>query len=334
MRKIVLLLLTLFFFKALCYAQSPELADISASLTRIRDSSRYVDALNRMAMLLYEKNIDSTFYYTRQAREIADRLGYKKGQVDALNNLGVFFDIKGNLQLALRYYNEANSGYVQLHDDANHVQTLMNIAMVYKEIGKNERAISRFNEALSLGKKLRQDSIMSLVIYNYLLQYPTRLSRDSMTYYIDKARQIGTKYKDERVLIAIDQLIADDLLDHGKREQGLAMLDQTIATAISKKLYYVSMDMMIDMGDRLATTDPERAASYYIRGLTISTKNGYLIYSQLMARKLFEFYTARHDILKAVEYSSQLIKLHDETEKLDNVSGIDYLDYALKDQQV
>src|ERR1700744_109372 len=117
-------------------AQSRELTSLKASLAHSSDSLHYVDALNRMAMLLYEKNVDSTFYYTRQARDIAGRLDYDKGKADALNNLGVFFDIKGNLQLALRYYDEGYAAYRQLKDSANCVQALMNIAMVYKEIGK------------------------------------------------------------------------------------------------------------------------------------------------------------------------------------------------------
>ena len=88
------------------FAQSPELKKIQTSLPQIRDSLHYVDALNRMAILLYEKNVDSTFYYTRIAREIADRHDYKKGRADAMNNLGIFFDIKGNFQMALKYYNK------------------------------------------------------------------------------------------------------------------------------------------------------------------------------------------------------------------------------------
>lgn len=80
---------------------------LQSSLAHITDSLRYTDALNRMAILLYEKNIDSTFLYTARARGIANRINYSKGKADVLNNPGVFFDLKGNLQLALRYYNDA-----------------------------------------------------------------------------------------------------------------------------------------------------------------------------------------------------------------------------------
>jgi len=94
------------------------------------------------------------------------------------------------------------------------------------------------------------------------------------------------------------------------------------------------MDMLEDMGDQLDLVDSARAVAYYQQGFAISGKNGYLFYSQLMARKLFDFYTAHHDSQRAAVYSSQLVSLHDEQEKLNNASSVDYLDYALKDQQV
>jgi len=334
MTKVLLFFVSLSLSTAFCYAQSTELTNIKASLPQLRDSFRYTDALNRMAMLLYEKNIDSTFFYTKEARELAERLHYEKGQTDALNNLGVFFDIKGDSHMALRYYAQANNGYKKLGDSANYVQTLMNMGMAYKEIGKDKRAVLQFESAMNIGGKLSRDSILALVIYDYMLDFPARFKRDSMTYYIGKATQIATLFRDQRTLLAIGQLVADDMIAQGRRNAGLALLDQTIAGTISKKLYYVSMDMVIDIADQLATTDSARAVGYYRRGLALSGKNGYLFYSQLIARKLFDFYTARHDSITAAGYSHQLVLLYDAQVKQDNASAVDYLDYALKDQQV
>lgn len=334
MRKTLLFCLILFFSKGICNAQPGELDDLKASLPKIKDSLRYIDAINRIGMLMYERNVDSTFYYGKKAREMAWRLRYKKGEADALNNLGVFFDLKGNTQLALRYYNDAYQLYKRQKDSVNSVQTLMNIGMVYKEIGKDDKAKQWFKASLKQGKKLSKDSIMSLVIYNYLLLYPIGFGRDSMRYYLNKARSIAAKYKDERTLVAIGQLIADDKIAHGNRMEGLALLDTTITEALNKKLYYVSMDMLIDMGDQLVKTDPVKAAEYYQKGLDISEKNGYLIYNELLARKLFDLYTSAGDNVKASDYSKQLIRVHDEQQKINNESGVDYLDYALKEEQI
>lgn len=334
MKKYLLFLFTSFAATVSCYAQSLELDRLKASLPTLKEGPGYVDVLNRMAMLLYEKNIDSTFYYTVKAREIANKLQYEKGKADATNNLGIFFDIKGNLQLALRYYDEANLAYTKLNDSTNRIQTLMNIAMVYKQMGKDQRAIQRFNGALNLGKKLSKDSIMSLALYNYVLQFPTQFSKEVNNQYINKAKQIASKYKDDRTLLAIDQLIADEMISNGKRDEGLALLQQAIDKAIEKKLYYVSMDIFIDMGDQLMSDDPTRAVAYYQQALDLANKNTYLIYSKLLTRKLFDFYSSRYNSAKANEYATQLIDITDEQEKLNNQSGIDYLDYVLKDQQV
>lgn len=321
-------------FAVLAYGQSPELPRIRALLGRTKDSLRYVDALNRLAMLLYEKNADSTFYYARRAREVSGRLGYQKGETDALDNLGVFFDIKGNLQLALRYYGQAREGYVKLKDTANEVQTIMNIAMVYQELGRDDKAVSQFNTAMKRGAKLARDSIMALVIYNYILQYPDHFSKDTRSYYLARATRIATQHHDERTLIAINQLLADYDLAHGRKDEGTRVLQQAIDSALSRRLYYVSMDMLIDMGDRLAADNSARAADYYLRGLDISQANGYLIYSQTMARKLFDFYSRRHDSLTAAHYSAMLVRLHDDEDKINSTSAVDYLDYVLKDEQI
>jgi len=108
-------------------AQGDEATGLKQRLNHITDSMSYVDVLNRLALISYEQSADTTFHYAVRARQLADRLHYKKGKADALNNLGVVYDIKGNRQLALKYYNDAHVAYVQMDDTVNRVQTLMNI---------------------------------------------------------------------------------------------------------------------------------------------------------------------------------------------------------------
>jgi signal transduction histidine kinase/Tfp pilus assembly protein PilF len=319
---------------ALCLAQSPEIENIQHSLHAIRDSSVYVNALNRLAMLLYEKNIDSTFYYTKKAREISDRLQYAQGTADALNNLGVIYDIKGDVQLALRYYDEANNSYEALHDSSNIVQTLMNIASVYQESGKDEKAIAEYRKALTLGRDLTRDSILSLVSYNYLMEPVASLTPDSAALYFRKARDIASKYKDDRVLLALDQITADNALKNGHRDQGIALLKQAIDQAVQNHLYFLSLDLFIDLGDRLAPTDSALAVDDYKQALALTYQKGYLLYSQVLARKLYDFYVDHHDNASAFNYSRQLLKLTDEQGQVANASGVDYIDYALKDQEL
>jgi len=311
-----------------------KIRQIQKQLPFIHDSLRYDDALNRLGMLSYENNVDTSFYYTIRARAMADRLQYSQGKADATNNMGIIYDMTGNLQLALRYYNDAYNKYKTLNDSVNIVQTMMNIALVYQEIGKDQKAINAFKSTIAFGDKLSRDSIMALVLYNYTLVYPDAIRKDSILIYINRAVKIAGKYNDVRLVLAIEQLTADYYINNQQRDKGLALLQQDAASTIQRKLYYLCLDMLIDLGNQYATTDSARAIGFYKQGLDISGQKGYKIYTGRITRILYDFYISRKDNITAFYYSRQLLQLHDEQAKTDINSGIDYIEYAIKDQQL
>jgi signal transduction histidine kinase len=334
MKKFAVLFSLILLLTTTCYGQIEAIKKLQKQLPLIKDSLHYVDALNRLALLLYEDNVDSSFYYTERARSIAERLQYEKGKADAANNLGIIYDVKGNLELGLRYYNDGYNRYKAIHDTADVVQAIMNIAMVYAEKGMDKKAVISFKNALQAGKGLRRDSIMSLVWYNYLMLYPGNFPKDSLTFYINRTKQIGEKYRDKRVLLAIEQLTADNDIKNGRHEQGVALLEQAATDAIKNELYFLSLDIIIDLGDSFVQTDSARAVGYYQQGLGITQLKHYKLYTQSITRKLYDFYTARKDTSKAFFYSGQLLKLYQEQENVENNSGIDFIAYALKDEQL
>ena len=325
-------LLILFVYPA-C-AQVQNIRKLQQNLAAIHDSLRYVDVLNTISLLMYEKNTDSTLYYAIEARAIAHRLKYTKGLADATNNLGIVSDIKGNTPLALRYYNNAFNQYTSIGDSSNMVQVLMNIAMVYNMNGNDQKAVANFKHALSLGSNITHDSIMSLAIYNFLLDYPGEFPKGSANQYINKAIKIATKYNDTRLLVAIKQLEADNYIKENQRDRGIALLQHTVDTALQMKLYYLSLDPLIDLGNQFITTDTGKAIAYYKQALLITEQDSFHSYSKIIAKKLYTFYAANNNIGQAYYYSQKLLDSYEEEENANDSSGIDYIEYAIKDQQL
>jgi len=325
-------------FLFLCWFSAGSQADniklLQWRLPLITDSVQYVDALNRIAILFYEQNVDSTLYYASQARATAKRLNYPQGMADATNNFGIAYDIKGLSPLALRYYNDAFNQYSATGDSANVVQTLMNIAMVYTTTGKTGKAIAQFKRAFTMGNRLTHDSIMSLVIYNYLLQYPDEFAADSVPFYINKAINIATRYHDRRLLLAVQQLKANNLLKTGKHDMGINLLQQTLTAGLNDQLFYMTLDILVELGDTLATTDSAKAVQYYHKALAITEQKQYQSYSQTITQKLYDFYTSKHDERLAFYYSRKLLQVYTDEQAIQNNSGIDYIEYAIKDQQL
>ncbi len=330
-------IIIIFFFLAALQpvrGQVENIRKIQQSLSSISDSLRYVDAINTVSLLLYEQNVDSSLYYANIARAISRRLGYAKGIADATNNIGIVFDIKGNTQFALRYYNDAFNEYSSIHDSSNMVQTIMNIAMVYNLSGNNAKAIANFKHALAIGEGISHDSIMSLAIYNFMLDYPGEFTASSANAYIQKALAIALKYHDVRILVAIKQLKANELIKIGNKDEGIKLLRETVDTALHMNLYFLSLDPLIELGDLLINNDTAKALAYYKHALAITEQNEFHSYSKMVIKKLYDFYVAKNNITLAYYYSRKLLTAYENEQNNNDTAGIDYIEYALKDQQL
>jgi len=317
-----------------CAAQVDNIRMLEQRLPLTTDSTKYVDILNRIAILQYEQNVDSTWYFATKARQIAARLDYAKGLADATNNLGVTYDIKGSNQFALRFYNNAYNQYVAIGDSSNMVQTLMNIAMVYTTMGKEDKAIDNFNRAFNLGSHLSHDSIMSLVIYNYQLQYPARFPPDSVQILMNKAAAIATRYHDTRLLLAMQQLKANNLIAAGRRDEGITLLQQTVAAGFKEHLYFMMLDVLVELGDLFVKTDSAKGVYYYKQALSITASRSYYSYAQNVMQKLYDFYIAQHNDAQAFYYAQNLLQIYAKQDEENKNTAVDYIEYALKDQEL
>lgn len=314
--------------------QDSAIAMVERGLPSITDSLRMVDGFNRLSLLFYEKNIDSTFHYAAMAREIATRWKYDKGMADAVNNMGIFYDVRGETELSLRYYNNANWAYKSINDSSNVIQTWMNIAAVYYLIGKPDKGRVYFDDAFRWGGRLSNDSIMSLVYSNYVLINADSLSNDTINICLDKAYGIAKKYHDERVILQIDQLRAGRLMAAGKREEGLRLLEQTLRGALQRGLYFLSLDMLVALGDYHIDSTPSLTKNYYQQALDITRQRNYGSYSKIVLRKFYNFYIGQKQPDSAFAYSQQLLDVYTEQEQMNDSSRVDYIQYALKEQEL
>jgi signal transduction histidine kinase len=332
--KFIALTISLFFCISEGVSQSDLLDRMKQELPHITDSAKYTDALNRIGMLFYEQNADSTLYYAGKARELAIRLGYAPGLADATNIFGIYFDITGNTQLALRFYNEAHSQYVALGDSSNMVQTLMNIASAYNVRELHEKSIANYNAALRMGAGLSKDSILSLVIFNYVLQYPERFSKDSADFYMAKAGAIANRYNDIRVQIALTQMKAYNYFANGERQKGILLMEEALRKGLDRGLYFMSLDIIGRLGDIHVDAEPGKAVAYYQQARQIALQKNYIIYNIAATRNLLDYYSSRNQADSALWYSRVLWQQVKTRDSINRQSGIDYIDYALKEKEL
>jgi signal transduction histidine kinase len=94
------------------------------------------------------------------------------------------------------------------------------------------------------------------------------------------------------------------------------------------------MDLLIDLGNNYLEADPEKAITFFKQALNIAEQKSYRMYAQQICKRLYAIYLDRGDDPTAFIYSKKLLELYEQQTEIDRVSGIDYIEYAVKDQQL
>lgn len=239
-------------------------------------------------MLYHLKNADSCFYYGIKAKAIAMRLHYPKGKTDADNVIASALYLSGLYRESLDLFSKELLAYRQQADTANTAQALLNMATVYAEIGDSVKAKVLSRQAIQTGRRLKQDSIMSLVYANYCL-VNAALPDDSVSYYLDRSRKVAARYKDERMLIAILQIKANNLLNKGRKQEALPLIKQSLSESRDDGLEYFEINSF-GLYAAYYADKPDSVLSYYNRAYKLVQERGY-VFMRVKVLKVILAYT-------------------------------------------
>ncbi len=85
-----------------------------------------------------------------EAVEVYRRASDRKGEAQALNNIGLVYWSLGEMQKALEKYNEALPISRAVGDRKGEAHTLSNIGLIYRLLGETQKALEKYNEALPI----------------------------------------------------------------------------------------------------------------------------------------------------------------------------------------
>lgn len=314
------------------FSQIAELSKLESGLPLIKDSIRYVNSLNRIAMLSHLRYRDSCLYYARKAQQISLRLNYRKGIADAKNCEAIYY-VSLNNYLSAKYFNDALQIYRSIDDQENVCQVLMNIGVLISMNKDDGRSLEYLHQAFEKSKSLKNDSIRSIVISN-LLELDKSIKPARFSSLSEEGMQIAKKYKDDRMVLYYDVSTGQRLYQRGEKEKGMAILLQSLHKADSLGLENVKVwiydplsEMMLDQGKH------DLGMDYLKRGLEESGKFGYADFYLIFAEKLYQHYKQHNEPEKAYYYISLLLSKQNSIAEAADKSGYNYLNYALRENE-
>lgn len=329
------ILLCLFSYQA--KAQSREIADLRKGLAHAKDSLAYVDMLNQLGIYYHLSNADSCFWFATRAREIATRLQYKKGVAGALKNLGIFYSQKLNIQQAIGYEQEALQLYLEIGDSANACHTMNNLSIDYEESGDTAMEHYYLNRAMAMGSRLSNDSMFSLVLSNYILEYtPDSTKLDSVKWAHGKLRAITARYPYSREWLYAKMFDAVELVRKGEGQEGEKLINKVADTAIQKgfphlaiEAYYRIIDDFIPMGYKADTI------GYTEKIFQLSRKAGYYDLMMNTLPVLYRHFDTLKDQRRTAYYGKAIAALaRHQLDLRKSRQEINYMAHFLKEQEL
>ncbi|MGL6266470.1 MAG: adenylate/guanylate cyclase domain-containing protein [Chitinophagaceae bacterium] len=160
----------LVFFKGLLFmafagfSQQSKIDSLHSVLTSQKEDSFKVQTL--IELYKQYKNPDTARFYAEQARDLAEKINYTKGQALAYKNIGITYYNQSKRLLTLENWNKSLDIYKARNDSSGIASLLSIIGAVYMNQGDDNKAIEYYLSALTIAEKINEKQRIATVLNN------------------------------------------------------------------------------------------------------------------------------------------------------------------------
>jgi tetratricopeptide (TPR) repeat protein len=133
---------------------------------------RKAAALNNLGIMYKDKGeIELAMKYYRSALSLQEKYNYPEGIAYSLNNIGLVYDKKGEILNALEYYSKSLAIMKELNKQEGIAQSLNNIGTVYYSQGDILKALDYYSQSLVIYEKIGDENGISYILNNIAIIY-------------------------------------------------------------------------------------------------------------------------------------------------------------------
>lgn len=334
-RRLLLFFSWLLFFTTAITAQKRDGQVVLPVFTWLHDSTQIVDELNQRALWYQPRQLDTCFFYADSALKMATRLHYVKGKATAYKVMGNYYAFTANKYLSYRFYLDAKQAYEALKDTVNYCTVLMNLGIYFQKEEEHASAQQAHYKAMELGRQLKNDSTYGLVLANYYyIHRADSTKRDSLSWALARAREIATRYHDEKTLLYIGLLEVDNAYGRTSFQHIQQRLDSIIVAAERQGFIYMGMYGCMQMAGYKGMLGQGDSILYYQKMVDLAVRGSYKSLIIPEVRHLYEYYKQRKMPAAANEYSRIMLDILQYRQQTKQRGEIDYMAYFTQDQDV
>jgi two-component system, NarL family, sensor histidine kinase UhpB len=319
-----LLLLTFIYSPDILAKEISIVDSLSTVLKTAREDTSKVKLLNALSWELGKSNnLKSGLEVANQAKELAERISFRKGLSTALNNMGMCFRMMFDASKAIEHFNASIRINEELGNKAGVAQSWYNIGSVYSEAGKHHDAIKAFKVALEMFWKLKNKAGASHVLADLGIAYRITGQESEALLACATSVDIGGQIADIEVIVSNCNTLALHYYNKGNYTEALGKY--LTALHLNEVMGYKDRrgDNLTNIGSLyLQMKNYPVAKQYYERALKQFRQTG----NQVAIADVLTGYgilcTQMGDTAGAIEKLSSASKIYMETGQLVGISAV------------
>lgn len=303
----------IFSFLFCCCEENRSIDSLETLLKKIKDDTVKVDLLNQLSEKYLSIDFASALEKARQAKELADRAGFKKGSARSSSFAGLAFYFQGNYDKALQSYVESMKIYEDIGDKGGIATLLNHTGNVYRKNGDFKSALENFMKAEKIYSEINDRRGIAVCYDNTGVTYSEMNDNDRALEYFLKSLAIDREfgYKAEIPYSLINA--AGIYSAKGNYEKAEEFYKESLKyreELNDKNGIAINLN---DMGELyLRKKDFSKAIDYFEKALKNSLEINYKDLTSHIYQMLSEAYAMEHRFAEAYRYRNLSYSLKDE----------------------
>jgi len=199
-----------------------------------------VDILNKLSDMLRDTSIDKSFDYSRQALKLSKNYSYKKGEADALFNIGKGYINKNQYDSALFVLKNAQALFMDNNDSLQMSSALNYIGRIYTNYSNYDKALEYYFRSLIIAERLKSIKQIAYTLTNIGKTYYYQLNHSLALKYFTDAYNTGKALDDKKFQ-------ADNLNNRGAVYSNLGDGKNAIQCYTDALRYYTEINWKVRM---------------------------------------------------------------------------------------
>jgi len=295
-----------------CLAQHEELDRLEALIKKATADTNKVLLINKYVSQLREIDILKADRYALQGEQLAKALHFKRGLGQAYENLGWLNYRKGEFTKAFEITTEGIRINKEINSKIGLASCFNTIAAINFEQQQYALAIQNFKLGYTYAHQTKDICTASRSLNNIAYCFITQHNPDSARHYASLALRENEESKEIYMIGFSKRVLGDVYMEEGNLAKAILNYKECLAIASQVGNNSLLTSTLHRLGKAYnILKQPDRALAYLLRNITIAEKHGYRDELERSYKLVSESYLIKNELIKAYEYQSRYVILHD-----------------------